>query len=80
MRLQRHVVVLDAADIDFDTKVGGARLCSGQGEIAQRFHLLLHGIAGVLAAAVAAALFHRTRLISWWPQRIPRIRPRRGLP
>lgn len=56
---------------DFDTKVGGARLCSSQGEIAQRFHLLLHGIAGVLAAAVAATLFRRTHLISWWRKQTP---------
>jgi hypothetical protein len=46
-------------------------LCSSQGEIAQRFHLLLHGIAGVVAAAIAATLFHRTRLIDWSPQRAP---------
>lgn len=56
---------------DFETKIAGARLCSGQGEIAQRFHLLLHGIAGVLAATVAAILFRRTHLISWWPKQAP---------
>ena len=50
---------------DFDSELGGARLCSSEGEIAQRFHLLLHGTTGVLAAAVAATLFRRTRLIGW---------------
>ena len=56
---------------DFETTLGGARLCSSQGEIAQRFHLLLHGIAGVVAAAIAATLYRRTRLIDWSPQQTP---------
>ncbi len=53
---------------DFETRIGGARLCSSQGDIAQRFHLLLHGIAGVLAATVAAILYQRARLIDWRPE------------
>ena len=49
------------------TTVGGAPLCSAQGEIALRFHLLLHGGSGVLAAGVAVAIHRRARLFEWWP-------------
>ena len=56
---------------DFGTTLGGARLCSSHGEIAQRFHLLLHGVAGVVAAAIAATLYRRTRLIGRSPRQTP---------
>jgi len=61
---------------DFDSELVGARLCSRRGEITQRFHLLLHGTTGVLAAAVAATLFRPTRLIGWTSrqQQIPETR------
>jgi hypothetical protein len=52
---------------DFSTTVGDTRVCSAQGEIAVRFHLLLHGAFGVLAAAAAAVIYKRTNLFSWWP-------------
>jgi hypothetical protein len=52
---------------DLTTTVGETPVCSVGGEIAVRFHLLLHGIFGVLAAAVAAVIYKRTNLINWWP-------------
>lgn len=52
---------------DLLSTVGDAPLCSVQGEIAIRFHLLLHGAFGALAAAVAAVIYKRTGLIDWWP-------------
>ena len=52
---------------DLSTTVGESRLCSVQGEIDVRFHLVLHGAFGVLAAAVAAVIYKRTGLINWWP-------------
>lgn len=52
---------------DFSTKVGNARMCSPQGDIAVRFHLLLHGAFGVLAAGTAAVIYRRKNLFDWWP-------------
>lgn len=52
---------------DFSTTVGDERLCSTQGEIAVRFHLLLHGASGALAATIAAVIYKRTNLFGWWP-------------
>jgi hypothetical protein len=52
---------------DFATKVGDERLCSPEGEIAVRFHHLLHGASGALAATVAAVIYRRLNLFDWWP-------------
>ncbi|WP_436792859.1 hypothetical protein [Actinospongicola halichondriae] len=52
---------------DFSTTVGDTELCSVQGEIAQRFHLLLHAFLGVMSASVAAIVYRRARLFGWWP-------------
>ena len=41
-------------------------LCGG-GDIAQRFHLLLHGAFGALSAGVAAVIYRRRSLFAWWP-------------
>jgi hypothetical protein len=52
---------------DSSTTVGGERLCSPYGDIAVRFHLLLHGASGVLAAILAAVIYRRKNLFAWWP-------------
>lgn len=52
---------------DLSTSVGDERVCSVQGEIAVRFHLLLHGASGALAATVAAITYRRANLFAWWP-------------
>jgi len=52
---------------DFSTTVGDERLCSTQGEISVRFHLLLHGASGALAAVVATVIYRRASLFEWWP-------------
>ena len=52
---------------DDSSTVGDEPLCSIQGEIAVRFHLLLHGASGLLAATVAAVIYRRARLFEWWP-------------
>lgn len=52
---------------DSDTSVGDAGMCSPIDEIASRFHLLLHGSFGMLAAGVAAVIYRRTDLTEWWP-------------
>jgi hypothetical protein len=52
---------------DFSTTVGDTRMCSPNGDIAVRFHLLLHGTFGVLTAAAATAIYRRRNLFEWWP-------------
>ncbi|MDH5521405.1 MAG: hypothetical protein OEZ14_12830 [Acidimicrobiia bacterium] len=52
---------------DFSTTVGDTRMCSPQGEVAVRFHLLLHGAFGALAAGMAAVIYRRKNLFDWWP-------------
>lgn len=52
---------------DFSTAVGDTRVCSARGEIAVRFHLLLHGAFGLLAAGAAAFIYRRRKLFNWWP-------------
>ncbi len=47
---------------DFSTTVGDTRMCSPQGEVAVRFHLLLHGAFGALAAGTAAVIYQRKNL------------------
>ena len=63
-----HLVDPGARDWwDFSTTVGDTRGCSAQGDIAFRFHLLLHGAFGVLAAGSAAVIYRRRNLFNWWP-------------
>ncbi len=53
---------------DTATRVGNTRLCHyPRGDIAERFHLLLHGSTGVLTAGIAAVIYRRANLIVWWP-------------
>jgi hypothetical protein len=52
---------------DFSTNVGDTRMCSASGEIADRFHLVIHGTFGVLAAGAATAIYRRRNLFEWWP-------------
>jgi hypothetical protein len=51
----------------FSTTVGDTRMCSASGEIAIRFHLVLHGTFGVLAAGAATVIYRRRYLFEWWP-------------
>jgi hypothetical protein len=50
----------------FSTELGGTRLCSSNGDIAVRFHLLLHATVGVVAALVAVVIYRRRNLFGWW--------------
>ena len=52
---------------DFSTTVGDTRMCGPHGEIDVRFHLLLHGTIGLLAAGTAAVIYRRRNLFEWWP-------------
>jgi hypothetical protein len=52
---------------DFSTTLGDTRVCSGQGDVAVRFHLVLHGAFGALAAGTAAVIYRRKNLFEWWP-------------
>ena len=51
----------------FSTELGGTKLCSSNGDIAVRFHLLLHATVGVVAALVAVVIYRRRNLFGWWP-------------
>lgn len=48
----------------FGDKVGEALLCDSSGDIALRFHLLLHATTGVLSAGVAVLIYRRKNLLS----------------
>ena len=51
---------------DTATRVGNTRLCHyPRGDIAERFHLLLHGTFGVLSAGAAAFIYRRKNLFTW---------------
>ena len=52
---------------DGASAIGDAPLCDSLGDIALRFHLLLHGIFGVLSAGAAAFIYRRKNLFVWWP-------------
>jgi hypothetical protein len=52
---------------DSATAIGDISLCDSHGEIAQRFHLLLHATFGVLSAGIAAVIYRREDLFVWWP-------------
>ncbi len=52
---------------DSATTVGDTPLCSPFGDIAERFHLLLHATFGALAASAAALIYRRKSLFDWWP-------------
>jgi hypothetical protein len=41
---------------------GDTSLCHSRGDIAQRFHLLLHATFGVLSAGIAAVIYRRADL------------------
>jgi hypothetical protein len=51
----------------FSTDLGGTKLCSSNGDIAVRFHLLLHATLGVVSALVAVVIYRRRNLFGWWP-------------
>lgn len=51
----------------FSTTIGGTPLCSTRGDIAQRFHLLLHALLGVSTALIAVFVYRRRGLFQWWP-------------
>ncbi len=54
--------LLDPCDrgwLAFGDKVGDALLCSRRGDIATRFHLLLHAAPGVMSAGVAVWIYRR---------------------
>jgi hypothetical protein len=46
----------------FSTDLGDTRLCSSNGDIAIRFHLLLHATLGVVSALVAVVIYRRRNL------------------
>jgi len=52
---------------DSVTAIGDTSLCDSHGEIAQRFHLLLHATFGVLSAGIAAVIYRGAGLFVWWP-------------
>ena len=49
------------------TQVRGTRPCSSRGDIAVRFHLLLHAILGVVSAGMALVIYRRRNMFGWWP-------------
>jgi hypothetical protein len=51
----------------FSTELGGTKLCSSNGDIAIRFHLLLHASPGVISSLVAVVIYRRRNLFAWWP-------------
>jgi hypothetical protein len=52
---------------DSSTSFGDTAACAGAGDIAERFHLLLHAVFGVISAGVAALIYRHRRLFGWWP-------------
>jgi hypothetical protein len=48
---------------DASTTIGPTRLCAPRGDIADRFHLLLHGLFGVASAGLAVFIYRRKGLL-----------------
>ena len=46
--------------------IGTTRLCAPRGDIADRYHLLLHGLFGVVSAGIAVFIYRRKGLLERW--------------